>query len=258
MPQIDLIPVPQYQALQPYHVDFDNLPLKALITRMQLINSAVDINSDILRQSVGSQGTVSARLGQSLNDDGSLKVTAVDGTLHNIGAHEDGTYDSVEYVRMKLEERQKLELIAESATNMVLEFNTPSNITTFDTGPVEFIPSTGVTWNTVAPNKVQANLTFPVSSAHKHYYGITPQYDGTPDFKHYKIGYSAYVAGSLRVTINGVRIFEDGDVYVPGSTVSEAWTLNGFIGDETTGKFVLSTPVTLDDVIRVDFDIALT
>jgi hypothetical protein len=258
VPQIDLIPVPQYQALQPYHVDFDNLPLKALITRMQLINSAVDINSDILRQAVGSQGTVSARLGQSLNDDGSLRVSAVDGTLHNIGAHADGTYESVAYVRMKLDEREKLALIADGATNMTLEFNTPSVITSFDTGPVEFIPSDGVTWNTVAPNKVQANLTFPISSAHKHYYGITPQYDGTPDFQHYKIGYPNYIAGSLRVAINGVRIFDDGDVYVPGSTVSEAWTLQGFTGDETTGKFVLMTPLTLDDVIRVDFDVALT
>jgi len=225
---------------------------------MRLINSAVDINADILREAVGSQGTVSARLAQILEDDGSLKVTAVDGILHNIGAHTDGEYESVEYVRMKLEERQKLELIADSATNMVLEFNTPSNIATFDTGPVEFIASSGVTWSAVSPNKVQANLTFPVSSAHKHYYRIIPQYDGPPDFQHYKTGYPNYIEGSLRVTINGVRIFEDGDVYVPGSTVSEAWTLQNFSGDETTGQFVLMTPLTLDDVIRVDFDVALT
>lgn len=257
MPQIDLVPVPLYQALQPYHVDYDNLPLKALISRMQLINSAVDINADILRNSVGTQGTLDNRLNQSLGADGSLKKQAIDDANHSIGAHEDGLFGGIDYVRMLLAERQKLSLIADSATNIVMEFQTPSNITTFGDGPVEFIPSTGITWSTSPPNKVQANLTFPVNAAHKHYYNIVPQYDGLPDFKHYKTGYPNFIAGSLRVAINGVRIFDDDEVYVPGALVSSPWTLNKFSGDESTGQFVLDAAITAQDVIRVDFDVSL-
>ncbi len=257
MPQIDLVPVPLYQALQPYHVDYDNLPLKALIKRMQLINGTVDISANILRQSVGTQGTLNNRLNQSIGDDGSLKLAAVNEVMHNIGAHTDGVFEDVGYVRMKLEERQKLALIADESTNMVLEFQTPSTITTFEEGPVEFLPSAGVTWSVVAPNKVKANLTFPISAAHRHYYNIIPQYDGTPDYVHYKTGYPNYVANSLRVTINGVRIYDDDEIYVPGALVSSAWTLNKFTGDETTGQFVLDNAITAQDVIRVDFDVSL-
>jgi hypothetical protein len=257
MPQIDLIPVPLYNALDPYHVDYDNLPLKALITRMQLVNSAVDISADILRSAVGSQGTLSNRLAQSIADDGSLKPEAVDGTLHAIGAHTDGKYDGVEYVRMLLSDRQKLTGIAEDATDLVLEVETPSAITTFDAGIVRLIPSDGITWSVTAPNKVKPNLTFPTSAAHRHYYNVTPQYAGTPDFKHYKTGYPNYVAKSLRVYINGVRIFDDDEIYVPGSLVSSAWKLNKFTGDYTTGLFVLDTALTTQDVIRVDFDVSL-
>lgn len=257
MPQIDLVPVPLYQALQPYHVDYDNLPLKALISRMQLINSAVDINANILRNSVGTQGSLDNRLNQSIAPDGSLKKQAVDDTVHSIGAHEDGQYLGVDYVRMLLSERQKLNLIADEAKNIVMEFETPSNITTFGDGPVQFIPSTGVTWETLPPNKVKANLTFPISAAHKHYYSVVPQYDGLPDFIHYKTGYPNYIADSLRVFINGVRIFEDDEVYVPGPLVSSPWTLNKFTGDYTTGQFVLDTAITAQDVIRVDFDVSL-
>ena len=257
MPQIDLVPVPLYQALQPYHVDFDNLPLKALITRMQLLNSAVDIDANILRNSVGTQGTLDNRLNQSIAADGSLKKEAIDEALHNIGAHADGAFNAVNYVRMLLAEREKLSLIADDATNLILEFQTPSNITTFGDGPVEFIPSDGITWSTEPPNRVQANLTFPINAAHKHYYNITPQYDGPPDFQHYKTGYPKYITNTLRVTINGVRIYDDEEVYVPGPLVSSPWKLNKFTGDETTGQFVLETAITLQDVIRVDFDVSL-
>ena len=42
MPDINLIPVPSYQPLQPYYWVYDNLPLEALIQREDLINNAVD------------------------------------------------------------------------------------------------------------------------------------------------------------------------------------------------------------------------
>jgi hypothetical protein len=258
VPQIELVPVPLYSSLQPYQVDYDNLPLKALMTRMRLINDAVDIDANILRNAVGSQGSLDNRLNQSINDDGTLKRNAIDEALHGVGAHLDGVWtDGITYVRMMQSERAKLTLIADEATNMTLEFDTPSTIHTFDVGPIAFIGSDGITWSVTPPNKVQANLTFPISAAHKHYYGIVPQYDGTPDFRHYKTGYPNYITGSLRVTINGTRIFEDADLYTPGPLVSSPWTLNKFTGNPATGQFVLDAAITLQDVIRVDFDVSL-
>lgn len=255
MPQIDLISIPQYQTLQPYHVDFDNLPLKALMTRMALLNSAVDVSTDILRHSVGNQGSLQNRLSQSIEDDGSLKKTAVDKTLHNAGAHANGVYEGVEYVTMTKAERSKLDLIADESTRMVMEFHTPSNIVSLEDGPIVFMPSDGVTWSVAAPNTVKANLTFPTSTAHKHYYGKVPQNNGT-HYKDYKTGYPNYIADALRVFINGVRIYEDDEVYVPGPLVSSPWTLNSFIGYSNDGSFVLLHAVTSEDVIRVDFDVS--
>lgn len=257
MPQIELVPVPLYQALNPYHVDYDNLPLKALMTRMQMINSAVDINANILRNSIGTQGTLDNRLNQSIGLDGSLKQQAVDDAEHHIGSHTDGPVGGIEYVRMLLDERHKLNLIADEATNLVLQFDTPSQITSFDVGVVDFVNSSGITWSTSSPNKVQANLTFPLSAAHKHYYNIAPQYVSALDFKNYKNGYPNYMLGSLRVKINGVEIYEDCEVYTPGHLVSTLWMLNGFTGNKNTGQFVLTNAITSLDVIRVDFDVSL-
>ena len=45
MPDINSIPVPSYQPLQPYYWVYDNLPLEALIQREDLINNAVDMDA---------------------------------------------------------------------------------------------------------------------------------------------------------------------------------------------------------------------
>jgi Holliday junction resolvasome RuvABC DNA-binding subunit len=129
---------------------YDNLPLRNIYIRQELINDAVNINSDILRQAVGTQGTVSNRLAQSINDDGTLKASAIDGAKHNIAQHKDGqaTVSSAElaaltalgysvsnpvpFVRMTLAERDKLSLMASEATAFKLQLDTPSNVVLFD------------------------------------------------------------------------------------------------------------------------------
>src|SRR5476649_580731 len=101
MPDIDLIPEVLHQSLDPYHWYYDNLPLQNILDRISLVNYAVDNAEDILRKSVGTQGTLANRLAQSINDDGTLKTAAIDDALHNIESHSDnGTY-----VRMLLAER---------------------------------------------------------------------------------------------------------------------------------------------------------
>lgn len=258
MPNIELIPVPLYSALQPYHYDYDNLPVKALMTRMELVNSAVDINGDILRNAVGSAGSLSARLNQSINPDGSLKSDAIDEELHAIGAHTDGEWEGVDYVRMLATERAKMSTVADNATDMRLSFETISNVVLFEQGPIAFEASSSIKWQVVAPSVVKAHMVFPSSAAHRHYYNITPQDEGlTPDFQNYKVGYPTFISGSLRVYINGVRLTDDDEVYVPGPLVSSAWALNSFTPDPENGTFSLLTAITSGDVIRIDFDISL-
>ena len=42
MPDLGALPVPRYQSDQPYHYEYDNVPLKTLEDRDNLINAAVD------------------------------------------------------------------------------------------------------------------------------------------------------------------------------------------------------------------------
>jgi hypothetical protein len=60
------------------------------------------------------------------------------------------------------------------------------------------------------------------------------------------------------VYINGVRLSETANVYVPSAIISAPWTLNSFTPNEEAGTFQLETPITAADIIRIDFDIALT
>lgn len=259
MPQIDLIPVPLYDVLQPYHADYDNLPLRALMTRTQLVNFAVDINSQILRDAIGTAGTLSARLNQSIESSGNLKKQAVDDVLHSIGAHTDGVYAGTNYVRMKLSERDKLALIANEATNMELHFQILSNVVVFEQGPVKFEPSESISWSLTAPNRIRAELVFPLNSAHRHYYNVKPAAaQGPPDHKTYKTGISTpFSAGSLRVFINGVKMADDEEIYHPGNLVSDPWKLNKFTPDADRKGFSLLNAITADDAIRIEFDIPL-
>lgn len=257
-----MTPVDVYSPLWPYHVDFDNIPILQLINQNLLINNAVENAEDILRSAIGTQGTLSNRLNQSIQADGQLRSDAIDTALHNIGAHADGEYDGVDYVRMTAEERAKLSLVADEATSLVIQFETISTISTapvaFDNQIVTLKQSDSVTWRVESGNMVYADLTFPVDSAHQHYYDREPAHQTpmSPDYQNYKSTSVAteYIDGSLRVYVNGVRLSETTSVYVPGPLPTDAWVLMTFTSDAANGLFSLSTPITSSDVIRIDFD----
>lgn len=286
MPNLDAITVPEYQPLDPYHHKYDNLPLKVIIQRQDLLNNEVTINTEILREAIGDQGTLSNRLNQSLNNNGSLNTDAMDSPenasgdviLHNIAAHSDGTANlstaeladmtslgyavsnPVSFVRMLDAERDKLSLIDNEATNLDLSVETPSATIDFENGTVEFVPSDSITWNVTGSTQVSAVVTFSTSSLHNHIYDYTPVAQNliTPDYTNYKTTSVAtpFVDGSLRVFINGIRLPETSPgVFIPPSTGPEdTWTKTYFSSDSTAGTFALNRAITSDDVIRIDFD----
>jgi hypothetical protein len=251
MPRIELIDVPLFQPEDPYHYEFDNLPLKALKTRQELINMALDNLIYQMRDAIGTQNTVANRLNQSIDADGNLKASAIDEALHSIEEHE----DTDDYVRMTSDERAKLENIASDATSLTLTYDD----TEFDSGTVVLADSSSITVEHVAPNIIKWNLAFDTASAHQHYYGLTPvDATSTADYTNYKVNTSSteYIDGSLKVYVNGVRIYEDAEIYVPGVLVDDPWTLLKFTSDAEAGTFALSSPLTEDDIIRIDFDVS--
>jgi hypothetical protein len=271
VPNISNISVPLHNPLDPYHHEFDNAPLKKLITRQELINGAVDSNTDLLIAAIGSAGTLANRLNQSLGSDGSLLLAAVDDVDHNIAAHVDGlgesspgAGDSVSFVRMKQDERDKLSLIESQSNSLVAEFTTPSTTVSYTNGNLDFEPSDSISWH-ISNSKIYANTTFPATSLHLHVYNDTPVHANSPiDYTNYKVeaGSTPYISGSLRVHINGVRIFEDltplTPVLVPPAADPEldasTWTAIKFTATPASGTFVLSSAITSSDVIIIDWD----
>jgi hypothetical protein len=256
MPNINLLPEVLYQAMQPYHVDYDNLPLRTILAREEIINDAVDVNSQMMREAIGTAGTLSNRLRIALYDDGSLKASAINTALHNIAYHTDGSDGVTDYVRMLQDERNKLTLIADEATALSLKFITPSATVSFIDEIVEFEPSDTITWEADAPaggpNTVKAHMAFPTTAVHQHYYGLTPVTTNYINYRTTSLS-TPFIADSLRVYINGVRIFSDDTVYVPDALVT-TWILTSFTPSPTLGTFVLSRALVASDVIRIDFD----
>jgi hypothetical protein len=275
MAELDKYPVPLYDPNSPYHWSVDNLPLETLATRDEAINGEVENIAATIRDANGTQGTLANRLNQSINPDGSLKADAVDESLHSIAEHTDDSTtltteeletiadlgyvvsNPVPYVRMLEAERAKLSLIADEATNIAIQVETPSNAILFEEGAITFASSASITWEVNNGNEVKANLGFPIEAAHRHYYGLEPI---TTDYQNYKVTSvsTPYMEGTLRVFINGFRIAEGTDIYIPGNLVSESWTLNSFTPDHEAGTFELANAITEDDAIWIDFDVALT
>lgn len=266
MPQIDLITPVKYDSGWPYDSAYDNLPITQILARIDLVNLAVDQNEEILRNAQGTAGTLSNRLNQSIAEDGNLLDTAVDQALHNIGAHTDGSYEGTDYVRMTLSERDKLDLIADNASALRIQFDTISTISTvestvlFENETLEIQNSDTIKWLISAPNVVKANLAFPVTAAHEHYYDLIPVHTNlmTPDYTSYKVNSSAteYIDGSLRVHINGIRISEATDTYVYNADdgPSGTWDITNFTSDSENGLFTLNRAIDPSDVITIDFD----
>lgn len=269
MPNLD--PIRKYQPLDPYHHIADNGPIDDIEANLNAINDVVNVHDDILTSSIGTQGTLANRLDQSINPDGSLKTDAVDEADHSIAAHADGGG----FVRMTDSERDKLADIAVEATDVKIQFECPSTTVLYDTGTVNLKGSDSITWR--ADNTgVYADVTFPLTSRHRHYYDVkpTPVDDITPDYQNYFTTSvsTPYAAGSLRVYVNGVRIsHEDNDVGAPADVkfprhgVSVTWVSLNYAEDTdnitsgvvTTGLFTLSAPIQSTDRITIDFDVVL-
>ncbi len=258
MPRIELIPEVFFGPNDPIHWEIDNLPLKNIITRQNLINLALDDVLEEMRDAIGTAGSVANRLNQSMNPDGSLKDTAIDAALHNIEDHTDGSA----FVRMSSAQSAKVDLVANEATDLALRINSDgSSLLTFDSGTVKIEPSSTIVPSIEAPDILTFHMTFPDSAAHQHNYGKNPVHVNlvTPDFINYKVNSvaSEYIDNALRIFINGVRIFEDDSVYVPGPLVTDPYTLMSFTSDSTNGTFELSVAITDDDIIKIDYDISL-
>lgn len=252
-----------------------------MIDRILLVNSQVDIDADVLRRSLGTVGSLAARLAASLNDDGSLKTAAVDAADHNIADHTDGSVIvggvPISYVRMLADERTKLEGIADGANDLTVLIDVsgsiPSNISaistvtseeiSFTSGQIHLKGSDSITWRIDTDGGLFADTTFPTAARHRHYYDITPSFLDpiSPNYKDYKVVY-AYKEGSMRVYINGVRLSQTTEVLVPTSfgmsgpswvplSYTEDVAVNGSV---PTGIFSLSDNITASDDIRVDFD----
>jgi hypothetical protein len=260
MPNISIIPVPSYQALQPYYYQVDNQPFDALAQRDEVINNSVDANTAILESAIGTTGTLAARLNQSIAPNGDLLTYKIDEALHNIGAHTDGSYDGTDYVRMTLSERQKLALIADEAKNISIQVDQVSQIVYFDNGPILFKNSSTINFVVHEPNIITAEVEVGLQYAHRHFYSIEPLSSGlSPDYINYITGLNVpYEEGSLRVYVNGTRIYSDGaSIYVPTPYATSSYQLNGFTENTNRLGFVLDQAITSSDVIRIDFNLAL-
>ena len=257
MPRIELIDPIYYSPNDPYHWEVDNLPLKNIIQRQNLINLALDNALEQMRDAIGTQGSVANRLNQSIEPDGSLKTTAIDDALHSIEEHQ----DTDDFVRMTKIQSDKLNLVASEATDLELHVsNDGTAFINFDSGVLKIMPSDTVTPRIETPNILKLDLAFPASAAHRHFYGLNPVHVDTlsPDYINFKVNSvpSPYVDETLRIYINGVRIFEDDDVYVPGSLVEDPWMLLSFTSNANDGTFALSSAISDEDIIKIDFDIS--
>jgi len=267
MPQINSIPEVTYEANQPYHYLYDNLPLQNILTRIGLVNIQVDANTDILRGSCGTAGSLSNRLDASLKDSGDIKAGAVDKSLHNIGHHSDGTGpDGMDYVRMTSEERSKLSEIAKGSNKLEIEIEdtlpTIGNFVLFPNstnGTLRIRNSPTIFFDFEAPDILKAHSIFPPEAAHKHHYDFMPAYDipSAPTYKIFKTTAinTPFEEDSLRVYVNGFRLTKVG-VDVPDYSDPNAPWIPTYIKsqDHTTGVFELNRELTNYDVIRIDFD----
>jgi hypothetical protein len=267
MPEIGTIIPVTYSGAWPYHFHYDNIPLNNILDRIDLVNFQVDINADILRNSIGSAGNLAARLDTSLEDSGDLKTLAVDASLHNIGRHEDGTRDdgvggaTISYVRMTLSERDKISLIESEANDLDIQVQSISTTELLTSGVARFKHSDTITFSLESPDIIKAHTVFPVAAAHVHYYDREPAHNNpsSPNYTNYKttsVG-TAFIADTLRVYVNGIRLSEHESVYVYNGLTGPdgTWTLTSVASSSpTTGVFVLNRALTASDVIRIDWD----
>lgn len=240
MPEIDLVNVVKYDPAFPYHYNYDNLPIEGLITRIMLLNSQVDNDANAIRNAIGTAGTLSNRLNQSLEDDGSLKTSAVDATLHSIEEH----IDTNDFVRMTIDERSKLSLIEDEATDLSVSVQLISTIVDYPSfdNTFQLGPSPTITWR-LDGTQIVADTVIPISQQQLHIYDVEPVTSDNINFTTTSVN-TPYTSGTLRIYINGLRITEGGDP-IGGFYFNEV--------DPDTGTFSLNAALS-GDIIRIDFN----
>lgn len=208
MPEINKISKVLYDSNYPYHVHYDNLPLKNILERIDLVNYQVDKHSEFLQGSSGNSSTLSNRLSTSMDERGNLLSSSIDQANHSIASHTDDD----NYVRMQYSERTKLEGIDSEANKLEINIKEiDGNIAVLENGTLLFDKSDSIYFevknpiNPGDPYVLKANSVFPTQAAHLHHYGIVPNNISGGDFK--TTTYSTpYINGTLRVYIEGVRI----------------------------------------------------
>ena len=257
MPRIELIDDVLFDANEPIHWETDNIPLKNIIRRQELINLAVDNLAEQMRDAIGTAGSFSNRLNQSLEENGSLKTLAVDDANHSIESHTDGDT----YVRMQKTESDKLANIEEEANKLTVEVASETSTEEFSSGKVSFVTTPTVEVRAESGQQIEMHLRFSEEAAHQHYWDQTPvDSDITdPDYMNYKVNSigTPYVEGSLKVIVNGVVLTKSSEVYVPAAMVNEPWTLLSYTEDSENGSFTLSAALSDNDVVRIDYMISL-
>jgi hypothetical protein len=244
MPNIAGMPITKYQPLWAYHHYYDNLPIEDIEDQLFVVNAQVDLNEGALADSIGSAGSLANRLNQSLEEDGSLKTTAIDDALHSIAEH----LDAGGYVRMTDVEQSKLNLIDSEATNLSIAVETVSTTLIWPTvGQIfKLVDSDTVTWR-VEDAEVYADTAWAKSLVVLPSYNITPVLVSGYVYKTTSVN-TPYKAGSLRVYINGLRLNTTANV--GGYKYTET--------SPTLGTFTLNKALGSGDVFRIDFDQPLT
>ena len=237
----NLIPVPKYQPLDPYHRNYDNLPIDVIETNLEILNNINNRVTNELDDSVGSAGSLSKRLNKSLKDNGDLKITSIDSVLHNISAHIDGDG----FVRMTDAERTKLSLIQDGATDLAIVMQvTPSTTISWPdiNETISFVNSDTIEWR-YESGLVYADTSFNKNLILTHHYDVTPNKVSGANYRT-SVSNTPYKEYSLRVYINGVRLTSDDSI-------------DGYYYEETdpsVGTFSLNKSLVSGDKIRIDFD----
>jgi len=257
--------VRQYTPAQPYYYEIDNIPITDLIGNINTINTQVDINTQAILNAAGTAGSLAYRLNASMDSAGHLTQAAVNYANHNIADHAEAGVSNGDgtYVVMTLAERARLALMADNSTSLALTVlaGSISSYTPyyFTNETVTLQPSATIQWakstDSMGNPLISANYVF-TGAAHQHVYNETP---AGSDYQHYTVLGGSYTSGSLRVYVNGVRLFEGTSVYVPTNTVSPiTWVANYYTEtSDSAGTFTLYAAIGSSDIIIVDYDQAL-
>jgi len=234
------MPITKYQPLWAYHHYYDNLPIEDIEDQIFVVNAQVDLNQLALENSVGTAGSLANRLNQSLEEDGSLKATAIDDALHSIAEH----LDEGSYVRMTDTERSKLSLVQSEATNLSITVETISTTLTWPTvgNVLRLADSDTIMWR-IESGEVYADTAWAISVMVLPSYNITPILVSGYTYKTTSVN-TPYKSGTLRVYINGLRL--NTTTLVGGFKYTET--------SPTLGTFTLNKAISGSDVLRIDFD----